>query len=129
MTGLYNELQEDKKIVEEKIQNECNKICINIENKIKKENLNGFNNYIYIFKDKLQCDRFSYGIMEYFKNKGIYSRKDYDDGCYIPRRYYIEFKWDKTLKEYKMIEKIKNIITVIVLFGIIFSMILMFALN
>lgn len=93
MSSLYDKLQEDKKIFENKKQNECNKICINIENKIKEENLNGFNNYTYVFKNKLQFDRFSYGIIEYFKNKKIYCRKDYED--YIVRRYYIEFKWDK----------------------------------
>lgn len=130
MSSLYDKLQEDKKIFENKMQNECDKICINIENKIKEDNLNGFNNYAYVFRNKLQYDRFSCGIVEYFKNKGVYCREGYGDcGNYIPRQYYIEFKWDKTLKEYMIIEKIKNISSVIVLFGIIFGIILMFAFN
>ena len=130
MSSLYDKLQEDKKIFENKTQNKCDEICIDIENKIKEENLNGFNNYTYVFKNKLQYDRFSCGIVEYFKNKGIYCRKDCENyENYIPIRYYIEFKWDKTLEEYMIIEKIKNISSVIVLFGIIFGIILMFAFN
>lgn len=124
MSSLYNELQKDKKIFENKIQNECDEICINIENKIKEKNLNGFNDYTYVFENKLQFDRFSYRIMEYFKNKKIYCRKDYENyGDSIPIRYYMEFKWDKTLEEYEKCERIKNIISVTVFLGIILEII------
>lgn len=129
MSDLYNELKNNNKVANENIQNECNKLCSKIENNIKQRALNGSKDYIYKFYNKLDYDRFSCGIVEYFKNKGVYCKRDYcvnKNGYDTYSTYYIEFKWDKTLKEYMIIEKIKNISSVIVLFGIILGIILIF---
>ena len=132
MSNLYDELKNNNKVASKNIQNECDELCLKIENNIKQRALDGFKDYKCILSSKLQFDRFSCGIVEYFKNKGVYCKRDYcvnNNGYDTYNTYYIEFKWDKTLKEYMIIEKIKSISSVIVLFGIIFGIILMFAFN
>ena len=126
MSNLYNELKNNNKVANENIQNECNELCLKIESNIKQRALNGFKSYRYKFYDKLDYNRFSCGIVEYFKNKGVYCKRYYcveDDGYFRYNAYYIDFKWGKTLKEYEKCKRIKNIIGVTVFSGMILGII------